>query len=302
MPNLRDDLVRGIYRLGWAGAGRIPPRVARPIFAALSRIVVWRHRKPVRQLRRNLAAATGKPVDDQLARAAIASYLRTFHEVLALPHWSRAKVAGQVRVPDVERLRAVYASRGVVVALPHSGNWDLAGAWACGAGLPVTTVAEQLPDASYSAFVRFRERLGMEVLSHRGTDTVPRLVEAIGRGRVICLIADRDLNQAGVLVDWRGTRVTLPVGPALVARRSGAALIPAVCRYVGREMQIRLGPEIMASEHGPGRAGLTAMTQQVATFFAGEIASQPEDWHMFQPFFAPPPSEVRAEPARDGEG
>ena len=282
MPERGDRLVRAVYRVGWAGAGRIPRPLVRPIFAAVSRWVVWRDRRPVRRLRHNLSVATGWPVDDDLARAAMRSYLRAFHEVLALPHMPAARIAAEVHVHDEARLRTEHARRGVVVALPHSGNWDLAGAWACGAGLPVTSVAERLGDADYAAFVAFREQLGMEVLSHRDTDTLRQLIEAVGRGRVVCLIADRDLNQAGVEVSWRGVGITMPAGPALVARRSGAALIPAVCRYVGPEMHITLGPVIEA-ESGP--SGLTAMTQQVADFFAEQIARQPEDWHMLQPFF-----------------
>ncbi len=291
MAELADKLVQGVYRAGWAGAGRIPNSLTRWVFRPVSRWVVWRNGKPVRRLRRNLEIATGHPVSDDLARAAIRSYLRAFHEVLALPHLSRARVVGQVKVHDEARLRAEFARRGVVVALPHSGNWDLAGAWACGTGLPVTTVAERLSDAEYAAFVRFREQLGMEVLSHRDPDSLDRLVEAVGRGRVICLIADRDLSQAGVPVGWRGVSITMPVGPALVARRSGAALIPAVCRYVGPEMHISLGPVI---ESEPGRAGLTAMTQQVADFFAAEIARQPADWHMLQRFFPEDASEHKS--------
>jgi phosphatidylinositol dimannoside acyltransferase len=107
-------------------------------------------------------------------------------------------------------------------------------------------------------------------------------MHAVNRGRVICLIADRDLNSAGLQVRWRDVPITMPAGPALVARRSGAALIPAVCRYVGPDMHITLGPTIGAL---PDRSGLVEMTQLVTDFFAEQIASQPEDWHMLQPFF-----------------
>lgn len=284
----RDRLVRAVYRLGWAGAGRLPSSVARAVSAPIAAAVVHRNPPAVRRLRHNLEVAAGRRVSDELARSAVASYLRTFHEVLALPHWPRERVAASVHVSDEVRLRAEHQRRGVVVALPHSGNYDLAGAWACGAGLPVTTVAERLGDAEYAAFVQFRERLGMEVLSHRDPDVLRRLIQAVERGRVVCLIADRDLNSAGVEVSWRGVPITMPAGPALVARRSAAALIPAVCRYVGHDMHISLGPTVEAA---PDRSGLVEMTQQVTDFFAEQIARQPEDWHMLQPFFdAGPPA------------
>ncbi len=287
MPIPRDRLVRTVYRLGWAGAGRLPATAVRPLFEAAGHWAVWRNPLPIRRLRHNLSVAAGEPASTELARAAVVSYLRAFHEVLALPHWSADSIANRVHVSDEERLREIHADRGAVVALPHSGNWDLAGAWACGSGLPVATVAERLGDAEYAAFVAFREQLGMEIFSHQDPKVLLRLIEAVGRGRVVCLLADRDLRQAGVPVDWPvpggpPVRITMPAGPALVARRSGAALIPAVCRYVGVDMHITLGPAI---EPAAGRTGLTAMTQQVADFFAGQIARQPQDWHMLQPFF-----------------
>ena len=281
MP-IPDRLVRRIYRLGWAGAGRVPTGVATPLLSLASRVSVRRDPLPIRRLRHNLSVASGQPTSDELARAAVASYLRTFHEVLALPHWSPSRVVEGVRVSDEERLRAAHADRGVVVALPHSGNWDLAGAWACRTGLPVTSVAEQLGEAEYAAFVRFREQLGMQILSHRDPTALPQLMAAVRAGRVVCLLADRDLDRTGVPVSWNGVPITMPAGPAIVARRSGAALIPAVCRYVGADMHITLGEVV---DPAPGREGLVAMTQSVADFFATQVARQPQDWHMLQPFF-----------------
>jgi KDO2-lipid IV(A) lauroyltransferase len=180
-------------------------------------------------------------------------------------------------------LRAAYAERGIVVALPHSGNWDLAGAWACRSGLSVTTVAERLGDAEFAAFTEFRTRLGMEVLAHGDRDAVGRLVEAVRRGRVICLLADRDLDRAGVPVRFAGRPVTMPIGPALVAQRSGAALFPAVSQFTESGMTLRIGPEI---DVPPGPDGLVVATQRVADVFVERIADRPEDWHLLQPFFA----------------
>jgi KDO2-lipid IV(A) lauroyltransferase len=202
--------------------------------------------------------------------------------MLALPGWTTREIRRGVRVIDEPMLRAAYAARGVVVALPHSGNWDLAGAWACLTGMPVTTVAEQLSGLRYEAFVTFREGLGLEVLSHRDPGAIAELVSAVRRGRVVCLLADRDLAGRGLPVRFAGRSITMPAGPAVVARRAEALLVPAVCRYAGAEMVIVLGEPISPQ---PGREGLVAMTQEVANFFTRTLAEQPEDWHMMQPFF-----------------
>lgn len=278
----RASAVRQLYRLGWRTAARLPDRAVATTTAGLSRIAVRHGGHHLQTLRRNLAVLTGAPVDDALLRRAVQSYLRMVAEVLALPSWSPAQVVAGVQTVNEEVVRRAYAGSGAVVALPHSGNWDLAGAWACLTGMPVTTVAEQLPEAEFADFVAFRERLGMEVLSHRSPHAVADLIGAVRRGRLVCLLADRDLAGTGVPVQWAGRTLTMPAGPALVARRSGAALIPAVCRYSGPGMLIVFGPPVPPR---PGRDGLVEMTQQVADFFALTLRQQPQDWHLMQPFF-----------------
>ncbi len=285
---LQARVVRQIWRLGWRLGPRLPTSVQSMIIRAGSGIGVRFPGQHQRVLADNLTVATGGPVDRSLLKSALASYLRNFTEVLALPGWSTQDVITAVTTSNEHYLREAFAGRGAIVALPHSGNWDLAGAWACLTGMPVSTVAEQLSGSEFEAFTRFRTGLGMRVLSHRDPDVLSELAADLRRGRLVCLVADRDLAGRGVSVDWRvpgadrATRITMPGGPAMLARVTGAALVPAVCSYRGTGMRIDFGAPVDAR---PGRDGLEAMTQQVADFFAGQIASQPQDWHMLQPFF-----------------
>ena len=298
LPDLRVRLrqagLRLLYRAGWGCVGRLPRRPVAALIAAGSRLAVWRAGQHLETLRHNLAVATGEPVPDALLRRGVASYLRNFYEVLALPGWDRQQVLDRVTTEGEDRLRSAYAGPGAVVALPHSANWDLAGAWAVQTGMPVTSVAEQLADAEFRDFLAFRESLGMRVLSHRDPGTISALAGAVRAGRLVCLVADRDLPGSGVAVSWRGQPVTMPAGPAMIARRTGAALIPAVCHFTPTGMRISFGDVV---ESRPGRTGLQAMTQQVADFFAAQIARQPEDWHMLQPFFPGSSSEPSSGPA-----
>jgi phosphatidylinositol dimannoside acyltransferase len=290
---LRNWLLRGIYRGGWRLAARLPARLIAVIISVISWLALRHNGRHVRTLRSNLMQTTGAPVGEDLVRAALASYFRAFYEVLALPKWSETDIRFRVTAINEAAVREAHAGPGAIVALPHSGNWDLAGAWACVTGMPVTTVAEQLPDREFADFVAFREGLGLQVLSHRDPGVLAALVEAIRRRRVVCLLADRDLTGTGVPVAWRGLPITMPAGPAILARRTGATLLPAVCQFTERGMVIIIGDRVMPR---PGRAGLVAMMQDVADFFADTIARQPEDWHMMQPFFvdhAPPAEEAR---------
>ncbi|MDN5762341.1 MAG: phosphatidylinositol mannoside acyltransferase [Microlunatus sp.] len=279
----RDRAVRAVYRVGWWGATHIPAAVLRPLIWTGAAVAARTHGRPLRELRHNLTVAAGRPADDRLVAAALRSYLRTLTEVLSLPRWRPDQIVGRVQVPDAARLRRRQAESGAVVVLPHSGNWDLAGAWACLSGFPVTSVVEVLNGAAYGDFLRFRRRLGMEVVGHTDPAVMSTLTAAVRGGRTVCLIGDRDLSGTGVEVRWAGHQVRMPAGPALLARRTGAALIPGVCRFTAAGMVIDLGPEVT---HQSGSDGLAAMTQQVADFFAARIRDQPQDWPMLQPFFA----------------
>lgn len=278
----RDRLLRALFRVGWRHAHRVPRPVVDAGVGVAARVAVRRPGRYVATLRHNLALTTGRPVDDRLLRAAVASHLRNVYEMLALPGWAPETVLRRIETVNEAGLRAAYASTGAVAALPHSGNWDLAGAYAQLTAMPVTTVAEQLPGPDFAAFLAFREGLGMQVLSHRDPAVIGELIGAVRAGRLVCLLGDRDLAGSGLAVSWAGQRVTMPAGPALVARRTGAALVPVVCQFTPAGMRIVFGDPVA---HRPGRDGLVAMTQDVADFFARTIAEQPEDWHMLQPFF-----------------
>lgn len=295
-----DQLNRQLVRLGRRFGPRLGVGTQRTMInlgASAATALGGRHLDTFAQ---NLAIVTGATPDRQLIHQGVASYLRNWAESLAMSGWNTEQIVSRVRVVGEDRLRSAAASRGAVVALPHSGNWDLAGAWACSTGLPVTSVAEELDEVEFADFLAFRRGLGMEIHGHREPGLVRTLVGAIRRQRVVCLLADRDLTGgAGVPVTFAGQPVTAPAGPALVARMSGAALFPGVCHYTGRPgtggMVITLGEEV---DHRSGVEGLQQMTQQVMDHFTARIAEHPQDWHMMQPFFGAVPAQAGERPWR----
>jgi lauroyl/myristoyl acyltransferase len=279
---MRDRIVRLLWRIGWNVGRYVPAPLQKLIMNGGARIAVARGGVHLDHYRRNLSLATGSEPTPGLLRAGVASYLRNLIEAFTIAGWSADKIISSVTTTGEDDLRRAAAERGAVVALPHSGNWDLAGAWACLTGLPVTTVAEQLSDPEFDAFLRFRQGLGMEVISHRDPAAIGELIAAVRSGRVVCLVADRDLLGNGLPVTWNRHPVTMPAGPAIVARRTGAALFPMVSHYTPAGLHLDIGKEIA---HRPGRDGLIAMVQDEADFFAARIAERPQDWHLMQPFF-----------------
>jgi KDO2-lipid IV(A) lauroyltransferase len=174
-----------------------------------------------------------------------------------------------------------------VVALPHAGNWDAAGAWVAATGWPITTVAERLkPEGVYERFLAFRQGLGMEILPTHGGDrpTFDVLVDRVRAGAVVPLLADRDLSARGVEVDFFGGRTRMPAGPALLALRTGAPLYVASLWYEADVACASLaGPlELPDPDSGPLDQRVRMLTQRIADGLAAGIARHPEDWHMLQ--------------------
>ncbi|HET7326643.1 MAG TPA: phosphatidylinositol mannoside acyltransferase [Nocardioidaceae bacterium] len=284
-----DRVVALPWELGWALTRRAPEPVARAVFG-LAADLAWRRRGDgVRRLERNLTRAC--PGLDEaglraLSRRAMRSYLRYWREVFRLPAWTDEQIAGAVVIEGEHILHDAFArDAGVVMALPHTANWDLAGAWVARAFVPLTTVAERLrPERLFGRFADYRRRLGIEVLplTGAGQSAFSVLLRRARAGGLVCLVADRDLSATGVTVDLLGEPAMLPAGPAMLARSAGAALLPITSSYDGALMRIRVHEPVPPA---PGRDGLRQMTQRVADAFTEGIRAHPADWHMLQRVF-----------------
>jgi phosphatidylinositol dimannoside acyltransferase len=289
MPKeLRHAVGAWAYRLGWSIVCHVPERAVAPTADRIADRIWARRGRGVQRLEANLARI--EPMDDaalrQLSRRAMRSYLRYWTEVFRLPRWTRDQIRAAVIPHHTSLVKdSLRAGRGVVAALPHMGNWDLAGAWACGDGMPVTTVAERLrPESLYDDFVRYRQSLGMEVLPLTGGQpTTPLLERRLRDGRLVCLLADRDLSRHSVAVALLGEPARLPIGPALLAQRSGALLLPVTTAYEGRHMHLRVHEPI---DIGSGEGDIEKATAAVADVFSVAIRRDPADWHMLQRVFA----------------
>lgn len=222
----------------------------------------------------------------ELSRAGMRSYLRYWMESFRLPAWSKERVKTGFEVKDEHYLTDGIASdKGVILALPHMGNWDLAGAWVTTKlETPFTTVAERLkPESLYDRFVAYREGLGMEVLPHSGGTAFGMLARRLRDGGLVCLVAERDLSASGVEVQFFGEATRMPAGPALLAQQTGALLLPVTLWYDDSPvMQGRIHPPVEVPGTGTRAEKTSAMTQALADAFATGIAEHPEDWHMLQ--------------------
>jgi phosphatidylinositol dimannoside acyltransferase len=276
------------YDAGWTLSRRLPESVVAGVFDQIGGIATKRDGRGVQQLRRNLARVhpeLERAALDDLVSEAMKSYLRYWREAFRLPEWSRAEIERRISATGEHRLfDPLDDKRGVVAVLGHFGNWDHGGAWVTGRGYPLMTVAERLrPESLFDQFLEYRESLGMQVLPLTGGPDVTQLLqERLREGGLVALLADRDLTTTGIEVDLLGAPARMPVGPALLAERSGAALLPVLSWYEGGVTRLDFRPPLESSEPTL-RARLHDVTQQWATI-VGEAARQhARDWHMLQP-------------------
>jgi lauroyl/myristoyl acyltransferase len=266
------------YAAGWRAVRAMPEGLARNAFDAGAFYAALGGGPE--QLRKNLARVIGvRPakVPASLMRASLASYARYWREAFRLPSMDLQEVGKRLD----EHIYGAHQLDDALAALPHSGNWDMAGVWLVQKHGSFTTVAERLkPDSLYRRFIEFRETLGFEVVPHSGGERPAFEVcaERLRQNKFVCLMADRDLTRSGVRVDFFGEPTMMPAGPAKLAIATGARLLPAHIWYEADSCAIRMYDPVDTSSGDIG-----AITQALADKFAENIAAHPADWHMLQP-------------------
>jgi phosphatidylinositol dimannoside acyltransferase len=290
---LTDRALSFAYQAGWLAVRRLPEPVARSVFNLIADYL-WRRRgKALRRLEANLRRVVPDASDAELrrlSRAAMRSYLRYWVEAFRLPTMPPERITTGMSVAGEEptALAHIKAGRGVIFALPHTGNVDLAAAWIMTRGFGrISVIAERLkPEPVFQRFLAYRESLGMEVVPHTGGPSpFGVMAQRCRQGRLVCLVADRDLSAAGVEVELFGEKARIGAGPAALAVRTGAALMPVTLWFTPDGWRGRIYPEIPVPADGTQSQKVAAMSQQLATVWQAGIAEHPEDWHMLQKVF-----------------
>jgi len=282
---VKDFLVARAYFAGWFIARRISEKSAEKLFARLGASMFSKNGKSVQRLRENLARvmpAINQVELDDLTRRGVLSYMRYWKETFRSPDWSKERILSTVTVSNEHLLMDPIRNRsGVVVSLPHAGNWDHAGSYFCSRGAQLVTVAEVLkPRALFEKFLAYRQSIGMEVLP-LDSRAFPTLLQRARDGKLIALVADRDLSSSGIDVEFFGGVARMPAGPAIVAIRTGIPLVTAFVSYTDSGIHVDL-KEIAIPDGADEESRVKATVQLCADNFAAGIKAHPEDWHMMQ--------------------
>ncbi len=283
------DLTALGYRAGALLAQMTPAAVAEPLRRRISRVVA--HRSDERRfmvgrhLRRVLGNDPGESELDRLVEAAFDAYAQYWVDSARLHRLGDADVDTGFTVEGFEHIEDGFA-RGVgpILALPHLGGWEWAGRWLVSRpGYDVTVVVErQGPDALFDWMVRYRESFGMHVVP-LGPQVAGAVLRALKAKHVVCLLCDRDIAGGGIEVDFFGETTTLPAGPATIALRTGAAIVPVGVYQMPGLHHAVCRPPLDTSRQGRLRDDVSRVTQQLASELELLVRARPEQWHLMIP-------------------
>jgi KDO2-lipid IV(A) lauroyltransferase len=275
-----------LYLFAWKLIGVLPEKSAYKLSKVISDRIYRKNGKGVKRLRGNYRRVMPNMSErelEELTKDGVRSYLRYWFDTFRLNKWSKSRIIETTFVVRENLLRDPIATKqGCIIALPHAGNWDHAAAYFCSTGITLTAVVEKLkPEAIFKKFLAYRQSIGIEAISHKDK-TIPILMERLNEGKLIALVADRDMSRNGIEVNFLGGVAKMPAGPAILALKTGAPLVTAYIRYLETGIEITFDETIKLPVAGSEDEQIKIVTQSMADNFAKRIKASPVDWHMLQ--------------------
>ena len=275
-----------LYLFAWKLIAVLPEKSAYKLADYVSDRIYKKNGKGIKRLRGNYGRVMPEYSSqklEELTKLGMRSYLRYWFDTFRLSKWSKNRIISTTQVIRENLLRdPIQSKQGCIVALPHAGNWDHAAAYFCSTGITLTAVVEKLkPEAIFKKFLAYRQSIGIEAISHK-EKTIPILTERLQAGKLIALVADRDMSRNGIEVNFFGKTSKMPSGPAILAIKTGAPLITAYVRYTPGGIEIIFDETLKPTNSESEEEQIKVITQSMADNFAKRIKENPVDWHMLQ--------------------
>ncbi len=275
-----------LYLFAWKLIAVLPEKSAYKLADYVSDRIYKKNGKGIKRLRGNYGRVMPEYSSqklEELTKLGMRSYLRYWFDTFRLSKWSKNRIISTTQVIRENLLRdPIQSKQGCIVALPHAGNWDHAAAYFCSTGITLTAVVEKLkPEAIFKKFLAYRQSIGIEAISHK-EKTIPILTQRLQAGKLIALVADRDMSRNGIEVNFFGKTSKMPSGPAILAIKTGAPLITAYVRYTPGGIEIIFDETLKPTNSGSEEEQIKIITQSMADNFAKRIKENPVDWHMLQ--------------------
>lgn len=286
----RQTVLYALWRLACATVARVPLRIAYAGAAGVA-AVAW---LLLREQRCNAIANYEIMLGGQhpraarvLARRSFVNYARYAVDFIRGGRADDAAILRQIAFDEWDKIEVVVsAGRGCILVLLHFGNWDIGGQVLALRGYGVNAVAETQPGRINDDFIRIRQRRGMRLIPmEHGAASI---VRALKRGEFLAILIDRPLREGGVEVEFFGRTVRIPDGPARLALRTGAAVVPAALprlRADNDRVVALLDFSIAHPCTGDSERDVRELTQRVMRSHERVLRRYPDQWYMFRRFW-----------------
>lgn len=278
-----------LFRLGNWVTRILPPAVRYPLAALTGRCVFFVMPRRRRIAFENFAQVLGLPPDDpqvkRTARHAFGNYFKMFADFMLMDTLKPEEIRRMVRPEGREQLdRALAEGKGAIVVTAHVSNWDILAAASAVYGYSISAVTNELPsDGLNELVISSRERIGMKMI-RLGPGSPRQIMKALAKNELVALASDLYSGDRGVRVPFFNRPALFPSGPAAIALKTGAPIIPVWIRRQPNNLYIaEIENPIEVSLTGDTRRDIQITTERIVQFFERIIRREPDQWLVFLP-------------------
>jgi KDO2-lipid IV(A) lauroyltransferase len=295
----------GLFRLGNLVVRLLPPRLRYPLAAVTGRCAFYlmpgRRRIAFENYGQVLGVPWNHPLAKRTARHAFGNYFKMFADFMLMYSLSPDQIRHLVRPNGVQYLdEALAQGKGAIVVTAHVSNWDMLAAAAAVYGYTTNAVTNELPSGGINELViKSRERIGMRMIPQT-LGTVRNIMRALSRNEIVALACDLYRGDRGVKVNFFNRPANLPSGPAAIALKTGAPIIPVWVRRQRNNLYLaEIEPPIEIKPTGDTRQDIQEITNRIVQFFERIIRQEPDQWLVFLPVWPSEAPPTPMQPALD---
>jgi Kdo2-lipid IVA lauroyltransferase/acyltransferase len=298
-----------LFRLGNLVMRVLPPRIRYPLAALTGRCAFFlmprRRRVAFDNFGQVLALPWNDPLVKRTARHAFGNYFKMFADFMLMYSLTPEQIRRMVRPHGAEIIdRALSLKKGAIVVTAHISNWDILAAAAAVYGYQTNAVTNELPSGGLNGLVvASRERIGMKMIP-LSAGSPRQILRALSRNELVALASDLYSGDRGVRVPFFNRPAIFPAGPAAIALKTGAPILPVWIRRQPDNLYVAEVEEpIEVSRTGETQRDIQLTTERIVQFFERIIRREPDQWLVFLPVWrqgpTPPATGSPMEPALD---
>jgi Kdo2-lipid IVA lauroyltransferase/acyltransferase len=278
-----------LFKLGTWVMRALPPGLRYPLAALTGRCAFFVMPRRRRIAFENFGQVLGLPASDPLvkrtARHAFGNYFKMFADFMLMDSLKPEEIRRMVRPEGKERIdRLLAEGKGAVVVTAHVSNWDMLAAASAVYGYSISAVTNELPSGRLNELViASRERIGMKMI-RLGAGSLRQILKALGRNELVALASDLYSGDRGVRVPFFNRPAVFPAGPAAIALKTGAPILPVWIRRQPNNLYIaEIEEPIEVSRTGDNARDIQVTTERIVRFFERIIRREPDQWLVFLP-------------------